>query len=1791
MGELGKLIEKRRVCRQRYSKSEKLVIEDQGAADFLIREGAEDDEVHLKIREAAIGFAKLEKIYNELSEVQDLVDYHPDNENRLKTVVDDGEEKYIRSYNKTNAKMQHLEACLSKPVVEEDDKSESKASFTPEDFKNCFTEALQAVNTGIKADQLTQILTTLTQKKVDIQIPKFKGEAELFDQWQSLVEAEVRKPGYTEVEKAHIVISLVEGEVSKLLASLKDPTYEELMTFLENRYGDVLARIESSINEMANIPAVTNPTVKELDPLYNKLVANWNYITKKTKDDPGVLETSWILTAIVRPKLPKSMIKRWDAERIREEKRGSPSILPMTFDSLLEKIQDAVKVARRSIPVVSVPKKESHKDSPKDKSKPSSYALSVTKGETKQHEKKRCVFCSDNHLSYTCTKVSKMPVDERCERVKSSGACFNCLGSHMVKYCKQRGCKVCHKNHHTLLHYENKKENGGKDASRQSENSSFERNGRFSDSSVSKVYSSVGLVKSLSSTMGVLMQTGVVKLESKYAVTQGRVLFDSGSGVTFISKKMANQLNLKGPKVEGEFLLAGGGKMTLRTERVKFQLSSAIPGWKGETFEIEAYVIERPSADLNPVEIDISKSPHLKGLQLADTYPREKREIDVMLGIEDTTNILMDKRIKGPRGWPVAQRSHIGWILSGTCPDSMVEEKQVVNRVSFEIADETELATRHWETEHIGILPDEDNLKLTNLEESALQQHTEKTHQVGDRYETGLIRHPQYLDQHLISNKSLAVKRLISLERKLSRDSALAAQYKAQINDLLANGRAEKVDENQEPRDRQVWYLPHHPVIKMDRSTTKVRVVFDGSMVGYEGVSLNDTLLPGPALQPDLPGVLMRFRRHKIAIVADIEKMFLQIKMRAVDQDMQRFLWRDLDSSKEPEVYRLTTVTFGLTPSPFSSIQTLLDHARKYREDYPKAVAEIEGSVFVDDVLTGEDTVEDAATLAIDLKTVLGEGGWPLRKFLSNRPESLSLLDEKDLAPQHTEMVIGNETATKTLGVKYDPTGDILMFSFCDKMEDVGGETKRTILRQLHRVYDPLGMVSPFTVLAKQIFQLTWMAGKGWDERVPEDLEQKWLKWKNEVPILDEIKVDRCLIPEDFVTPAFTLHGFGDASEAAYGGVVYLRLEDSRSSKVHTALLCSKTRVAPVGKKRTIPELELMAALVTARLIKYVEKELKLPIENKPCWTDSQVALQWIRKPAYTWQTFVANRVSEIQGLVPPNNWKHIPGKYNPADLCSRGMSASALVEANLWWDGPTFLRCAENEWPKQPNIESEKSEEAKRKEKHRTINVFSVTPKQDKPDPLEEYVKKFSSFTKFIRVMALVRSLVKKIREKESTVLDEGSPLTSLADRRSEEIWWIRWAQQKAFGEEIELLKLGNKFPEKSKLSHLNPYWDNDQKVIRVGGRLNYSTLPEETKHPIILPKHNPLVEKLVMDYHVRNLHTGGAQTLASLRSRYWLVHGRLEVRRILHNCRTCREPVKLAQKMAPLPKERICIMPAFTNVGIDFAGPLYVKVTDRSQKVYICLFSCMVTRAIHLELVHDMSTEHFILALKRMMSRRGRIRLIISDNAKTLLSNKDIQWHFITERAPWHGGFYERMVQNVKKTLKRVLGNSRLSMVELETVLIEVEAQVNSRPLTLISSSSEDLAPLTPGHLAIGRNLQALPNVDQETCNTALGKRWRYQQRLLKEIWTRWTNEYLLELNVMKKWVDIQKNVQVGDVVLIAEDNQPRREWLLGRVMDVHPGRDGLVRSVTLKTPKGMRRRPIQRLRMLEAADEDQH
>ncbi|KFD67379.1 hypothetical protein M514_11047, partial [Trichuris suis] len=455
--------------------------------------------------------------------------------------------------------------------------------------------------------------------------------------------------------------------------------------------------------------------------------------------------------------------------------------------------------------------------------------------------------------------------------------------------------------------------------------------------------------------------------------------------------------------------------------------------------------------------------------------------------------------------------------------------------------------------------------------------------------------------------------------------------------------------------------------------------------------------------------------------------------------------------------------------------------------------------------------------------------------------------------------------------------------------------------------------------------------------------------------------------------------------------------------------------------------------------------------------------------------------------------------------------------------------------------------------------------------------------------------------------------PLTSTELRNAEKVWF-RIAQQEAFTRELALLGSQERLPASSKLIHLDPFLAFDN-LLRVGGRIEKAELSYDGRHPIILPYKHVVVDLLIRQCHIRQLHAGTEHTLAVLRQNFWILKGRSAVKRIVRGCVICRRfsSNPFGQKMAPLPGDRITPAFPFERTGVDFAGLLYVKRGNGSRKAYICLFTCMTIRAIHLELVQNMSVEHFLLALRRFIARRGKPTMLQSDNFTTFkasnrelcrlfskrnvgqirqnLSVEGIVWKFITERAPWTGGYWERLVRSVKEPLRKVLGRSLLTESEMATVLTEIEAKINARPLTFVGEDPTDTNALTPFHFLIGREFKELPNhegmVGKTTQSTlTLRQRWKHQQSLIAHFWKRWQKEYTTTLSVRNKWCGVRHSPMVGDVVLVAEENTPRIHWAMGRILEVLPGSDEMVRSARLRTAKGTITRPISKLHLLESA-----
>lgn len=376
---------------------------------------------------------------------------------------------------------------------------------------------------------------------------------------------------------------------------------------------------------------------------------------------------------------------------------------------------------------------------------------------------------------------------------------------------------------------------------------------------------------------------------------------------------------------------------------------------------------------------------------------------------------------------------------------------------------------------------------------------------------------------------------------------------------------------------------------------------------------------------------------------------------------------------------------------------------------------------------------------------------------------------------------------------------------------------------------------------------------------------------------------------------------------------------------------------------------------------------------------------------------------------------------------------------------------------------------------------------------------------------------------------------------------------------------------------------------------------------HPVLLDWTHHFAKLIVASAHLRVQHNGVKETLSEVRGKFWILKGRSLVKQHIGGCVTCRRFEGLpysAPPAPPLPGFRVNEAPPFTHAAVDFAGPLYVRGTNSSKerKVWICLFTCCVTRAIHLELVNEFSTSAFIRCLKRFTARRGLPRRIISDNAKTFkattkvidsmlnhpdmrdhLLNLKVEWNFNLEKAPWWGGLFERLVKSTKRCLRKMLGRARLSVDEMHTAILEVESILNSRPLTYTSSADIE-EPLTPSHLLVGRRLLNLPDgltcledddPDFELTTESMQARVRYFSSVLNHFWRRWSREYLLELRESHRGraTKDRPHIKVGDVVLLEDPDKRRGFWRLACVEKLLAGKDDKVRGAEIRvsTPTG--------------------
>lgn len=702
------------------------------------------------------------------------------------------------------------------------------------------------------------------------------------------------------------------------------------------------------------------------------------------------------------------------------------------------------------------------------------------------------------------------------------------------------------------------------------------------------------------------------------SAVQVRILFDIGSERSYIAASVAKSLNLQGPQETLAIETLGGQKPLLRVvENVTFCLKGLAK--KGEPqVEVTASTLPSIGAICTAVPFNPSKTwGHLENVKFADVYPRKEASCDILIGLDNYWELVVGNLCRGKPREPVAMETTLGWVLTGALSGVVTTAAVAHAKVTNE--DLGIMLGRFWSTESLGIGMGESKT-LSIPDERVLSRFHQYLEYDGKRYTTQII-YKEIIPDPLLDNYAVALCRLKSVERSLGRDQRKAAAYTKAINEYVELGFAEEVTSRQ--CDGWVNYLPHHAVFKEQRQTTKVRIVFDGSAEGSNGVSLNDTVEVGPPLMPELLHVIIAFRTHRTALMGDVSKMFLRIKLDSNSRNVLRYLWRNMDLNVPPKIYRMNCVTFGINQSSFSAIGAVQAHVRPY-VDCTRAAAEVLQHMYVDDLITGDESDEEAIKLREDTQVLMEEGGFPMGKWISNSkrvnesiPEELrGTAGLQQLTKEEDPSLSPAYITSKALGVQWNTYDDTLVFTYPDLTAEPV-DTRRQVCSLLPKIYDPMGLISPYVITAKMLLQEVCQLQTDWDEKLPQDMINRWKTWQADIPNLDGFKMPRWFGGSRH--DSFELHCFGDASQLSYAACVYIRYEAGYDTK--SSLVMSKAKVAPINGLN-LPRLELLGTLLAAQLGNYVAKALGVGKEVIFCWTDSQVVRAWLQKPATTWRVW-----------------------------------------------------------------------------------------------------------------------------------------------------------------------------------------------------------------------------------------------------------------------------------------------------------------------------------------------------------------------------------------------------------------------------------------------------------------------------------------------------------------------------------------------------------------------------------------
>ena len=1394
---------------------------------------------------------------------------------------------------------------------------------TPESHALKTTERTFRDVMALQQRQNETIIATHQQLAAAVTLPqlavsKFKGDPTEYRTFMMSFDARIQCRATTSADRLYYLNQHLEGEPRDLIEGClhmdSEKGYTEARQLLQREYGDPYKISMAYVNKIlrwAPIKSDDSQGLKRLSIFLTKCK-----IAMKNVSYMCVLDHAPNMQAVVS-KLPPNLQNKW---RDQAAKRKRTNRAPASFTDLAEFVESASDSAndpvfgKEALQSRESAKTERNKgnintrNSFQPKHKGNSFATNLgtpanprvlhgAGSSCQAGNRPLCQFCGHSHDLDDCEQFKKQTADQRRAFLRDKQMCFGCYGeNHVAKSClNKRKCKLCAGRHPTALHIDGFRlaKHETRNNSTQPENATGMSNARANIQSTS-----CHVIKPDETIiLHAILPVKVKKRGSNKAITT-YAFYDNGSAGCFLTESLKEQIGAEGERTKLQ-LSTMHGQSLVATSVVDDLIVTDMEGNNAVEMPRSYTQMEIPvNKEQIPTPKMVKQWVHLR--EVAEKMPKfvPSTEIGMLIGSNCPAALEPLEVVPSEGQGPYAMRLHHGWTISG--PLQVQKSSNPANischRISVREVESVKEVVSPQVIQQMFELDFNDH--KISPDDRAYSQEDKRFIDMAKENTT----YCTYCNGHYViplpfrgsnvimpNNKDQAVKRANWQRKKMMRDENYRNDYVNFVNYVIAKGYAQKVsDDHLETESGKVWYIPHHGIYH-PRKPGKIRVVFDCS-ARYQGTSLNEQLMQGPDLTDSLIGVLTRFRQDPIAFMADIEAMFHQVQVPTEQCDFVRFLWWPNGNLNAPlQEYQRLVHLFGAVSSPSCSNFALRQTADDTEMEHGPLVAEtIRRNFYVDDCLKSAKDDKTAVELVQGVRQTCHKGGFNLTKFISN---SRAVLDSvppdqrskgaKDLDLDHDRLPI-----ERALGVEWCVESDVFGFRI---VVDEKPPTRRGILSTVSSVYDPLGFVAPFILPAKKILQDLCRESIGWDDDVSEEYKSRWTKWLNELPLLDQLKVRRCVKPPEFgPVVSEQIHVFSDASSIGYGAAAYLRLRDE-SGRIHCSLLMGKARLAPV-KAVTIPRLELTAATVSVRVAELLKKEINGDPEFK-YHTDSTTVLRYIANEQQRFHVFVANRVQLIRDHSDLSQWRYVDTKNNPADNASRGLDGPSILRQQRWLEGPDFLWKPEDEWPQQAfsiGQVPEDDPEIKKTTTSNATNVQLVSPTRK----LIEYFSDWRQLKKAVAVFLRVKETLRRRRNNrlkvESQCLDSDtdpakrgtdvtakasdlgasdrtySPLT-VQDLVEAECAILKFVQSSAFGHEIRVLEGLAREKEQDKRKHqkrkkasmkssssvyrLDPFMDGG--VLRVGGRLNRADLPHEVKHPVILPRKSHVTPLLIRHTH----------------------------------------------------------------------------------------------------------------------------------------------------------------------------------------------------------------------------------------------------------------------------------------------------------------------------------------------------